>query len=147
MFADLPPHSSVHFLSVAEARAMISFPTAVEPVNETMSTSGWSTSAWPASGPKPGTMFTTPGGKPASWNIDASSIAVEGVSSEGFRTTVLPAASAGPSFQIAIFRGKFQGVIAATTPTGSRIRRFWLNPGLERPSTGSVCSAAASFEK
>ena len=38
-------------------------------------------------------------------------------------TMVLPAARAGKSFQPSRPRGVFQGVIAATTPTGSRSRR------------------------
>lgn len=32
-----------------------------------------------------------------------------------------PAASAGPSFQAAAISGTFQGVIVATTPTGTRL--------------------------
>ena len=36
-----------------------------------------------------------------------------------FRTTVLPAASAGAIFQAAMRSGKFQGMICAHTPTGS----------------------------
>ena len=43
-----------------------------------------------------------------------------GVCSAGFNTQVQPTASAGPSFQAAIARGKFHGTICATTPTGSR---------------------------
>ena len=42
------------------------------------------------------------------------------VSSAGFMTMVQPHASAGASFHIPIISGKFQGTIAATTPTGSR---------------------------
>ncbi len=33
---------------------------------------------------------------------------------------MLPAASAGPTFQLAIISGKFQGTIRPTTPIGSR---------------------------
>ena len=47
---------------------------------------------------------------------------VSGVCSASFMTTVQPVASAGPSFQAAIRSGKFQGMIWATTPTGSRDR-------------------------
>ena len=43
-----------------------------------------------------------------------------GVSSAGFITTVLPAASAGPIFQLVNISGKFHGTIWPTTPTGSR---------------------------
>ena len=37
--------------------------------------------------------------------ISASRSALIGVSSDGFSTTVLPAASAGPSFQVAMLIG------------------------------------------
>ena len=49
-----------------------------------------------------------------------SSNAESGVCSAGLSTMVQPAANAGPSFQAAISRGKFQGMICPTTPTGSR---------------------------
>ena len=42
-----------------------------------------------------------------------------GVCSAGFSTTQLPAARAGASFQTAMSRGKFQGMIWPTTPSGS----------------------------
>jgi hypothetical protein len=42
------------------------------------------------------------------------------VYSDGLITTVLPAASAGASFQAASSSGEFQGTIATTTPSGSR---------------------------
>ena len=44
--------------------------------------------------------------------------------SEGFRTTELPIAKAGPSFHAPIIIGKFHGMIAPTTPTGS----LWIMP-------------------
>ena len=50
-------------------------------------------------------------------------MAVSGDFSDGLRITELPVASAGPSFQQAIISGKFQGTMAATTPTGSRVTR------------------------
>jgi hypothetical protein len=43
-----------------------------------------------------------------------------GECSEGLITTVQPAARAGATFQVISSSGEFQGVIAATTPTGSR---------------------------
>ena len=43
-----------------------------------------------------------------------------GVSGAGLSTTVLPAASAGPSLAMLRYSGKFHGVIAVTTPTASR---------------------------
>ena len=47
-------------------------------------------------------------------------MALSGDFSEGLSTTLLPAASAGPSFQQASSSGKFQGTMAPTTPIGSR---------------------------
>ena len=40
--------------------------------------------------------------------------------SEGLSTTVHPAASAGATFWANSMSGAFQGITAATTPTGSR---------------------------
>ncbi len=42
-----------------------------------------------------------------------------GVCSAGLRTTALPAASAGATFQTAMRIGKFHGMIWPTTPSGS----------------------------
>ena len=118
--ADLPPSSKVTRLIVCAAPAAIVRPTAVEPVKATLATSGCSTSRCPQVRPGPATTLTTPSGIPASTAIRSNSIAVSGVSSAGLSTTVLPAASAGASFHAAIVRGKFHGVISATTPSGSR---------------------------
>ncbi len=65
-------------------------------------------------------MLRTPDGSPASSPSSPSASAVSGVSSAGLATTLLPIASAGETFQLRIARGKFQGVIAAQTPIGSR---------------------------
>ncbi|SKX48589.1 Uncharacterised protein [Mycobacteroides abscessus subsp. massiliense] len=75
-------------------------------------------SGLPASTPNPLTMFTTPGGRRSPmrenrYRMDA------GVCSAGLSTTVLPAAMAGASFQLAISSGKFHGMICPTTPSGS----------------------------
>ncbi len=72
--------------------------------------------------------MTTPAGKPASRASSPSRIAVSGVQLAGLRMQVLPAARAGPSFQLAISIGKFQGTIRPTTPIGSR--RVKSSPGL-----------------
>ena len=48
----------------------------------------------------------------------ASSSAVSGVVSAGLSTQVLPAASAGASFQAAISSGKFHGMTWPATPSG-----------------------------
>ena len=94
-------------------------PVAVEPVKAILSTPGWSTSAAPVA-PRPVTTLITPFGTPASTASSASSSVDVGVTSDGLATTVLPAASAGKSFQPSSPSGVFQGVIAATTPIGSR---------------------------
>ena len=62
----------------------------------------------------------TSGGKPASDASCAIRRAESGVAESGLRTTVQPAARAGASFQVSSSSGEFHGVIAATTPTGSR---------------------------
>ena len=69
------------------------------PVKATLSTMGWLAIAAPAVGPYPGTMLTTPAGKPASLMSSAMYSPVKGVCSANFITTVFPVASAGPNFQ------------------------------------------------
>ncbi len=54
----------------------------------------------------------------------------------GLHTKVQPAASAGPALRVIMAAGKFQGVIAATTPIGwrsttRRLSRWW--PGITSP--------------
>ena len=99
-----------------QARA-ICLPTSVDPVNATLSMPGCSTSARPVS-PAPVTMFTTPGGRSACWQISANASAVSGVVSAGFSTTVFPQASAGAIFHASISSGKFHGMICPATPIG-----------------------------
>ena len=86
-----------------------------------LSTRGDGTSAAPVA-PSPGRIVTTPGGSSASWQISASSSAVNGVVSAGFRIAMFPHASAGASFQAAISSGKFHGTIWPTTPSGATSR-------------------------
>src|SRR4051794_16030764 len=119
MFADLPPSSSVRRFRLPAAARWISRPTSVDPVNDTLSTSSCATSAAPVA-PSPVTTFRTPAGRPASLASSASLSDERGASSAGLCTTVFPQASAGASFQDAITSGKFHGVIAPTTPSGSR---------------------------
>jgi len=58
----------------------------------------------------------SPAGKPAVLSKSANSNVETDACSDGFKTTALPAASAGASFHAAIINGEFHGVIAATTP-------------------------------
>ena len=46
---------------------------------------------------------------------------VSGDCSAGLTMIELPVASAGPTFHIAMSRGKFHGTTAPTTPSGSRV--------------------------
>ena len=112
-------------------------PTSVEPVKLILSTPGCLTIASPTMAPLPGSTFSTPGGSPASSASSPMRIAVSGVISAGFRTTQFPAASAGAAFQPTMIIGKFQGMIAPTTPSGSR-RVKVKNDGL----TGRVSPAS-----
>src|SRR5690349_985027 len=70
--------------------------------------------------PGPGRTEITPDGRPASIRISDSIRTERGVREAGFTIMVLPQANAGAIFQEAMTRGKFQGVIKAQTPTGSR---------------------------
>ena len=116
----LPPSSRLTFFTVPAASRMISWPVAVSPVKATLPIPGWAAIAAPASPPGPVTTLTTPAGSPASRASSPKRMAVSGDQLAGLRTTVLPAASAGPSFQLASISGKFQGTIRPTTPMGSR---------------------------
>ena len=119
-FGLLPPNSRVTFFRLPVAACTISFPTSVEPVKAILSTSSWAANGAPAVSPNPVTTLTTPSGTPASAISRASKRADNGVCSAGLSTTQLPVARAGPSFQAAIRRGKFHGMIWPTTPMGSR---------------------------
>src|SRR5262249_8279048 len=82
-------------------------------------------------------MLTTPAGNPAFSNNSPNTIAETDENSDGFQTTVLPAASAGASFHAARSKGEFHGVIAATTPRGSsrvKLNTPGLSIGMTRPS-------------
>jgi hypothetical protein len=117
MFAPLPPSSRVILRPVPARLCWMERPTAVEPVNATLSRPGWLTSVEPTS-PAPGTTLTTPGGRSASAITSASTSSDSGVVSAGLITTVLPAARAGAIFQAAISSGKFQGITWPATPSG-----------------------------
>jgi hypothetical protein len=87
-------------------------------------------------------MLNAPGGSPASSQIRASASAESGVALAGFKTTVQPAASAGAIFRVTMVAGKFQGVMAPTTPIGCFIthNRFSATGG----ETISPCTRRAS---
>ena len=107
---------------VGAAWPAIAAPTPLEPVKLTRSTPGWVERRAAPSGPCSTTTFTTPGGRPASSAASPIASASSGVCGLGRSTTVHPAISAGTSFHTLVVNGKFDGVIAATTPTGSQRR-------------------------
>jgi hypothetical protein len=96
MNGSLPPISRfIRATRTAHADATF-FPVSTEPVKATPPMRSSSTRAEPTS-PAPATTFTTPGGR---CEKQSASISVEiGVSSDGFATTVFPAAIAGATFQ------------------------------------------------
>src|SRR5690242_13883309 len=115
----LPPSSSESFLIVGATWRIRMRPTSVDPVNESLRTVGFAHISPPIDGASPVITFSTPGGKPARSASAASPNAENGVASAGLMTTVQPAASAGDTLRVIIDDGKFHGVIAAQTPTGS----------------------------
>ncbi len=98
---------------------MIRSPTSVDPVKTTLRTIRCVTKRSPTTEPLPGITVRTPSGMPASSASSPMRMAVNGVTSAGFSTTVQPAASAGANPQPAIGMGKFHGTMTPTTPIGS----------------------------
>ena len=91
-------------MSESAAAFAIHLPVSGEPVSEMRPMSGCVTSAAPAGSPWPVITLKTPLGNRSAAN-SASLIVLTGVVSAGLSTTVLPVASAGPIFQIAIISG------------------------------------------
>ena len=120
MLGDLPPNSSEIRVKFRAASSMIRRPTSVEPVNDTLRTSGWVTSASPKVPPGPVITCRTPAGSPAAWASSPNFSAVSGEMEAGFSNTAFPAASAGATFQQAMAKGKFHGTMAEMTPSGWR---------------------------
>ena len=85
-------------------------------------------------------MLSTPGGSSVALVATRPKcVADQGVSGEGFSTTVQPAASAAPILVRLSSSGTFQGVIAPTTPIASR--RRMRRCGRPRKSTSAIgCS-------
>ena len=92
--------------------------TSVEPVNITPATSGCATRAAPTVSPAPGTSCSASRGTPASCSRATMAAAVSGVCSAGLASTVLPAARAAATCPQKMASGKFQGLMASTTPSG-----------------------------
>src|SRR5208337_4315911 len=93
----------------------------VDPVKVSPRTIGFDVISAPISRAEPVRTENTPAGIPARSASSASARAESGVSAAGLQTKAQPAASAGPALRVIIAFGKFQGVIAATTPSGCLI--------------------------
>ena len=107
---------------------MIRLPVTVEPVNEIRSTRGSSVRSSPTKWSDALTTLTTPAGMSVRSAMSRPSrVAFHGVSGAGLTTTVFPVARMGPSLLAMTSNGKFQGMIAPTTPCGSLTtrRRLW----------------------
>mmetsp|Transcript_13980 Transcript_13980/g.42641 ORF Transcript_13980/g.42641 Transcript_13980/m.42641 type:complete len:297 (-) Transcript_13980:623-1513(-) len=134
----LPPSSSESRFTVDAHWRISSFPTAVEPVNESLRTSLELHSTSPIAAAflaDEGMTESTPGGTPARCASSHRARAEYGVRSEGLTTIVQPAPSAGAALRVIIAEGKFQGVMAAVTPIGC------LSVIMRRPGVGEsrVC--------
>ncbi|MNI44297.1 hypothetical protein D3C73_986680 [compost metagenome] len=113
-----------------------SWPIRVEPVNDSLRTSGLAVISPPTPAGRPVNTLNTPAGMPARSASTASASADSGVISDGLTSTVQPAARAGAHLRVIIALGKFHGVIAATTPTGclsTRMRRSAAGEGMVSP--------------
>ena len=139
MLGDLPPSSWLTRLIVSAAARATAAPAAVEPVKDTMSSPGCDEIAAPTVGPSPITMLNTPAGTPAASRISAWMMALKGVNSDGFKTIVQPAASAGATLHMTWFVDQFHGVISPQTPTGT-----WRISVVPRRSSNSKSRIAAS---
>ena len=96
MNGSLPPISRFIRATRSAHTDAIFLPVATEPVKATQSTRSSATMAPPTS-PAPASSDSAPAGR---WSNIGASISVDsGVTSDGLATTVLPAASAGASFQ------------------------------------------------
>ena len=121
MKGDLPPSSSD---SSAKFSAVLRITWPAEtgpPVKDTRATSGCDVRTRPHGSPRPVMIFTTPSGMPASAISLPNSRMGAALHSDPFSTTVLPAASAGPTFTAVRNSCEFHGTMAATTPSGSRL--------------------------
>ena len=126
---------------------MMRRPTAVEPVNEIMSTFGDNVSSSPIRWSDDVTTLITPAGMSVFSAIRRPrNVAFHGVSGAGFTIMVLPVARAWPTLCSVTSTGKFHGMMAPTTPTGSRqIRRESTEPVMLMASGSTVSHSKLSI--
>ena len=131
-----PPSSIDTRLTVSAHCLSRILPISVEPVKESLRTFLLVQSSLPIGPALPVITLNTPAGTPARSASSAIARAENGVALAGLTTMVQPAASAGPTLRVIIAFGKFQGVIAAQTPTGclmTRMRRVATVCGMVSP--------------
>ena len=104
IIGSFPPSSRDTFLRFSAANLAIFLPVATDPVKVTTGTSGCFTIGSPADWPKPVITLITPLGRTDSTTLHQCNID-SGVISDGFITTVFPAARAGANFQPISARG------------------------------------------
>jgi len=133
---DFPPNSRVTVLRFSAAAFMTIFPTPGEPVKKIWSkgslSSARDTSIFPS------TIVISFSGK-SCLTIFAITAEVRGVSSEGFKMAVFPAAIADTSGPKVRFTGKFQGEIIRQVPFGSY--RYQEEVPVSERGVGTRCSA------
>jgi len=118
---ECPPSSMVARFMPSAASLARCLPTGTDPVNEIFRTSSLRSRCSETLAGTPNTRLSTPAGTPASMKQRTSSTQLPGVSSDALMMIEHPAASAPPILRAGVRVGKFHGVNAVTTPTGSWI--------------------------
>jgi hypothetical protein len=125
------------------------FPTFDEPVKFIRLIAGWAIRAATTSGASFGALqitFTTPFGKPASFNVWTMKRCVSGQTSDERRITVLPQAKGAAIARTPRMTGAFHGAMPRTTPAGWRTasdRMPDLSDGITSPVIWVVSDAAS----
>ena len=123
----LPPSSRETFFTVPAHCSRSRLPISVEPVKVSLRTTGLAVSSRADGAGGAGDHVEHPGGSPARSASSARARAENGVAEAGLTTRVQPAARAGPALRVIMAAGKFQGVMAATTPMGCLSTRMRLS--------------------
>jgi hypothetical protein len=136
MNGSLPPSSSTDGLRWRPAVAPTSLPAFSLPVSVAAATRGsariCATRFEPTS-----SVWKTPAGAPARVNSSSIASAHAGTLDACFSSPTLPATSAGAAKRITCQNGKFHGITASTTPSGSNE----MKPSVGRPSSPSTGSS------
>ena len=119
MNGSLPPSSSTVFFSSRPARSATWLPACSLPVSVTATMRGSAMSPPTAEEPI-SSVANSPGGKPASRKTSSICSAQRGTLEACLSTAALPAISAGAAKRNTCQKGKFHGITASTTPSGSK---------------------------